>query len=139
MKKVMALAMLLVMPLVAQAELPIFATVGVYSPVKEWDQKAAWTLPKRPKGYLVIISASMRFDPAISDYVTCTMPGMAGVAGDETTRFSVSFSETKTVTITGFVPSTSVQLQCLSEGQKARPVSLTASMVGVSVDQALRR
>ena len=139
MKKAIALAVAMFAAAVAQAEIPLYPTIGVYSPARGWDKTAAWTLPRRPRGYLVIISASMRFDPTISDYVTCTMPGMVGAAGDETTRFSVSFSETKTITLTGFVPGTSVQVQCLSEGQKARPVNLTASMVGVSVDQALRR
>lgn len=138
MKKIIA-GVLLLGSISAQAEVPIFPTIGVYGPTKEWDKVASWTMPRRSKGYLTIISAAMRFDPAISDYVTCTIPGMVGVAGDETIRFSVTFSETKTVTVTGYVPSTSVKLQCVSEGLKATPVSLTASMVSVSVDQAIRR
>jgi hypothetical protein len=64
---------------------------------------------------------------------------MTGAAGDEKVRFSVSFSETKTVTFTGFVAGTSLALNCISEGQKLKPVALEASLVAVSVDQAVRR
>lgn len=119
------------------AETPIFPTVGVYSPMKSYSsQSPSWTLPKRPRGYLAIISAAMRFDPAISDYITCKLPGMIGIAGDESVRFSVSFSETKTVTFTGYVAGTSLALNCASEGQKLKPVALDASLVAVSVDSA---
>lgn len=121
------------------AEIPIFPTVGVYAPMKTFDKSAAWTLPKRPRGYLAIISAALRFDPAISDYITCKLPGMTGIAGDESVRFSVSFSETKTVTFTGFVAGTALSLDCTSEGQKLKPIALDAAMVAVSVDQAVRR
>jgi hypothetical protein len=127
------------LPVSARAEIPVFPTVGVYSPMRNWDKAASWTLPNRPRGYLAIISAALRFDPAISDYITCTLPGMTGAAGDEKVRFSVSFSETKTVTFTGFVAGTSLALNCISEGQKLKPVALEASLVAVSVDQAVRR
>ena len=123
----------------ASAEVPLYTTVGIYSPMKTYDKTASWTLPKRPRGYLATISAAMRFDPAISDYITCNLPGMTGAAGNEKIRFSVSFSETKTVTMTGYVAGTSLQFICASEGQKLSPISLDAAMTAVSLDQAIRR
>ena len=140
MKKALIAAALIAASLSATgAEIPMFPTVGVYSPTRSFDKTASWTLPNRPRGYLAIISAALRFDPAISDYITCKLPGMTGVAGDESVRFSVSFSETKTVTMTGFVSGTTLALDCTSEGQKLKPVALDASLVAVSVDQAVRR
>lgn len=140
MKKLATAAMIAAtLPFSARAEIPVFPTVGVYSPTRSFDKTASWTLPKRPRGYLAIISAALRFDPAISDYITCTIPGMTGVAGDEKVRFSVSFSETKTVTMTGYVTGTTLALNCASEGQRLKPIALSASLVAVSIDQAVRR
>ena len=140
MNKLIAIASLLLAPVITQAaEIPVYPTVGVYSPMKTYDKAAAWTLPNRPRGYLVTLSAAMRFDPAISDYITCELPGMTGGAGTEKVRFSVGFSETKTVTMTGYVPGASLQLVCMSEGSKLRPVALDAAMTAVSVDQINRR
>lgn len=140
MKALITLASLLLAPAITQgAEIPVYPTVGVYSPMKTYDKAAAWTLPNRPRGYLVTIGAAIRFDPAISDYITCELPGMSGAAGNEKVRFSVGFSETKTVTITGYVPSTSVQLNCISEGSKLKPIALDAAMTAISIDNANRR
>ena len=134
-----AIAALLAASSAQATEIPIFPTVGVYAPMKTFAKSASWTLPKRPKGYLAIISAALRFDPAISDYITCKLPGMTGTAGDESVRFSVTFSETKTITFTGFVAGTALSLDCTSEGQRLKPMALDASMVAVSVDQAVKK
>lgn len=123
----------------AMAETPMFPTTAVYSPMQAWDKTAAWSLPKRPRGYIATISTMMRFGPAISDYVTCTIPGMTGAAGTETVRFSVSFSETKTVTMTGFVSGATLGLSCISEGLKQYPISIDAQMSAVSVDAVTKR
>lgn len=130
---------LLFMSGVAVADTPMYPTYGVYSPTKSYTAPPTWTFTKRPKGYLVTISAAMRFDPAVSDYVTCELQGMEGLAGSEKYRFSVAFSETKTVTFVGFVIGTSVGLNCATEGSKLKPVALDASMIGVSIDQATKR
>ena len=137
--KTALIASLLLATATQAAEIPMYPTVGVYSPMKTYDKAAAWTLPNRPRGYLVTIGMAIRFDPAISDYITCELPGMTGAAGTEKVRFSVGFSETKTVTITGYVPGATVQLVCMSEGSKLRPVALDAAMTAVSVDQINRR
>lgn len=137
--KMLSAVIALLCAIPAAAEVPIYTTVGVYSPMRAFDKSASWTLPKRPRGYLVTITSAMRFDPAISDYVTCTLPGMSGVTGTEQIRFSVSFSETKTVTMTGYVSGTSLQFICATEGQKLSPISLDAAMTAVSVDQAIKR
>lgn len=134
---IIALALLATSP--AQAEIPLYPTVGTYSPMQAYDKVASWTLAKRPRGYLATVSATLRFDPAISDWVTCTLPGMTGAVAAERVRFSVTFSETKTVTMTGFVAGTSLQFVCLSEGSKRPPDALEAAMTAVSVDQAVRR
>ena len=139
MMKMLSAVIALLCAIPAAAEVPIYTTVGVYSPMQTYDKSASWTLPRRPRGYLVTISSAMRFDPAISDYITCTLPGMSGVAGNEKIRFSVTFSETKTVTMTGYVAGTSLQFICVSEGQKLSPISLDAAMTAVSVDQAIKR
>lgn len=130
---------LLLMSGVAVADTPIYPTYGGYSPTKSYTGSPTWTFTRRSKGYLVIISAAMRFEPSVSDYVTCELPGMEGIAGSEKYRFSVSFNETKTVTFIGSVNGTSVSLNCATEGQKLKPVSLNASMVGVSVDQVTKQ
>lgn len=137
--KTALIASLLLATATQAAEIPMYPTVGVYSPMKTYDKAAAWTLPNRPRGYLVTLNAALRFDPAISDYITCELPGMTGAAGTEKVRFSVGFSETKTVTMTGYVPGASLQLVCMSEGSKLRPVALDAAMTAVSVDQINRR
>lgn len=123
----------------ASADVPIFPTYGVYSPMKQYVTSPTWTFAKRPKGYMMFIKATMRFEPSVSDYVSCELTGMEGVAGAERSRFSVSFNETKTVSFVGYVVGTSVSLSCATEGQKLKPVSLDASMVGISVDQATKR
>jgi len=121
------------------ADTPVYPTYGVFSPTKSYTASPAWTFTKRPKGYLVTVSAAMRFEPSVSDYITCELAGMEGVAGAEKSRFSVTFNETKTVTFVGFVVGTSLTLNCATEGQKLKPVSLNASMIGVSVDKATKR
>lgn len=134
---IIALALLASSP--AHAEIPMYPTVGAFSPMQAYDKVASWTLAKRPRGYLATVSATLRFDQAISDWATCTLPGMTGAVATEKVRFSVGFSETKTVTMTGFVQGTSLQLVCLSEGLKLAPTALDAAMTAVSVDQAVRR
>lgn len=126
--------------MIAQAaDTPIYPTRGIYSPNKVYNQTASWSFAKPQKGYLVTISAAMRFDPAVSDYISCELPGMVGLAGNEKYRFSVSFNETKTVVFTGLAQGTNLSLVCASEGQKLKPVTLSASLIAVSVDQVAAR
>lgn len=125
----------------AKGAIGVTPTVAPYSPTKNFPEgQASWNLlVKRSKGYIVNINAAVRFQNSISDYITCEFPGMTGQAGTEKIRFSITFGETKTFSISGFVPGATVQLKCISESQNQLPVILDASMTSIAVDQAYKR
>lgn len=127
------------MSVAGAADTPLYPTYGIYSPNTVYSQTANWSFAKPQKGYLVTISAAMRFDSAVSDYITCELPGMVGLAGTEKYRFSVTFNETKTVTFIGLVQGTNLSLVCVSESMRLKPVALSAAMTAMSVDQVTKR